>query len=822
MSGSAYWHVIVAQDRINHVRNPSFEFGTEGWQLSGTGIEPPVWGTSSWFAYDGASGLACRTAGSAGTWNIVSDRWSVVRSPSSPPHYYTLTTYIANYASGTVTAVLREVNDAGTSGTFLIPPDGSWRPVTVTGTRATETPAGALTIFKPFAGAGSVAVDAWLYEDGTTAMHYFDGDWEHGTWRGYPHLDDSAISRAGRTGRIVSLASLGLLVEDHAGIGAPPVEAVADAEASIGTRVLTLRGVLLGTSTAGLHATRERVLRHLAPWGVDGIAPVRLAYAGASGTWTIDAVYQGGLDVSEMGVAHERATLTFRAVDPYWRTMRRYGHQAKDPVISVPAGVSARDPAGSQIGILFWPTISPPIIRHVNADRPGTLVVCGDFGTVNGTVAPGVAFVVDGTVMPLRRPDGGCGIPSGTVYASRWTPARTIALFGYAMASPSGTAPLYELGWPSTCGGTFSITPRYGTFTAASSPGAPAALFDGVYVGVGTLFAVGDVAGGIVFGGSTTGLGTLNGWTFALARVTTDEVVVVGSFTQAGGTNCRHIASYNFAARQWGTYRWDPGTPIAAVAASARQEVYAYVIHGDAGTRGIWQVRRGQAEQLQGVSWKSIWYQPQYLMARPLAVAPNGALSAIVNMINALGTQEFSYEESPFTCYIAHWGRAQWKFNAINTWSGSMHGISYSPDGTLYTYGAYGAFSESFEAEACIDIQYPFTAPTFVLAQFTNHWPFEAYYLASRLFKLENMRSGRGVYGRMMARSYELCRIDARTNTVTHQTAGNMQSRLGITSSARNVQLYPGTNRFAVAALTLDRIVFSWRGAALSPDGTMP
>lgn len=819
MSGSAFWHVMVPTDRTNAVRNPSYELGTAHWTVSGTGV-----GVTRAFdpacVYDGVASLRGTSGATTGTWNIASDPWPDVR----PGSVYTVSVYVVNHTNGTMTATLRAL---GTSVTAPIPPDGQWQRVIAVGPDGAGTPHGTLTIVKSVADAGSIGVDAWQCEIGTVATSYFDGDHEGAIWRGFPHLDSSFQPASARWGPLVSFASLGFLIEEHAGVGAPPMEppVIPDAGPVAGTRIISLSGVLLGTSTASLHATRERLLRHLAPWDGDRIQPVRLAYTGAGVVWTMDAAYQGGLEMNDMSVASERVTVTMRASDPYWRAMRRIGGTAHSThVIDLPTGtyasVLALDPRGAWHMLAQTPTIGTEIY-HVNADRPGTVIVCGAFTTVNGTTAPRIAMIANGSAFPFAGQGGSLGIASGVAIATRWQPVGEtyrLLVFGSNMATPGGTRSMLRYQFPS--GAPYGIWESMYSpeGSAASAPAQPALIYDGLlyHDSDGTVIVAGDMPGGLRFVASGTASpsphGTIDGWARAIAYLNANEIVVAGSFTSAGGTPCRHIASLNLASGRWGTYRWDPGTPIAALAVTPRTEIYAYVQHSDLGSIGHWHVRRGGAERLTGHAWNTP-AAPSLLVARPFAIDRDGCLHAVLGTIATHRNNRFGAAGVSRPAWIGRWNRGVWEYAGVIADHVATYGMAISPDGTRYLIGK---FEGLLRCDGVTMLYNTASAPTPLLVRIMTPYPAPV-----ACVKLANLTTRRGVYGLLDGPAFDILTVDARNNTVTRISRCDMRASLDAASHPRNLVLAPGTNLIMVHAASGNQILCSWRPTALSPDGTL-
>lgn len=311
-AASEFWQAIVPAAGTNLVSNPSFEVATTGWAAT--------------------SGAITRVAGGRfGAWcgsllaSAVNGRadFSLPQATAAQP--VTLSAWV--WADSPL-VLLRLVQDSAVV-EQAHPGDSDWHRIEVTATAASASTRSLRIIDTRTSGWTAVMIDGAQYEEGvSSATTYMDGDQDACTWTGTAGLSQSTrTGRDGRGGEIVSLESLGLLVMQNLGIGAPPVDiksqepAVADGELfqrqRNKPRVVTLMSMIEGTGgLAALHTIRRGLLEVFRPDARTGRGPVTLRYSGSEVPKLLPAYYTGGLEMDGIEAADEKIPLRLTALDP--------------------------------------------------------------------------------------------------------------------------------------------------------------------------------------------------------------------------------------------------------------------------------------------------------------------------------------------------------------------------------------------------------------------------------------------------------------------------------------------------------------------------
>ncbi len=195
----------------------------------------------------------------------------------------------------------------------------------------------ALYVRQSGAGSGDFYIDAIQVEAKSYWTTYADGDQDGCDWNGTDHdssSDRSAQSRAG--GRVQDMEDdYAFTIGNMAGFGNAPASLGIQEYALLpggevsGYKVhqgmLTLSGVIVGTSMANLHAVRRVLLEELKPdrypKDANGWQPVRLRYTAAAVQKEVavhlDAGLEGLLDATEL-CYWERVAIRFKMTDPFW------------------------------------------------------------------------------------------------------------------------------------------------------------------------------------------------------------------------------------------------------------------------------------------------------------------------------------------------------------------------------------------------------------------------------------------------------------------------------------------------------------------------
>jgi hypothetical protein len=318
--------IIVPEDAINYVKNPSFE-RSGGYALYGGATGGPIDGV--WY---GRTMLALNTTGAG--QGVELDLDSAVTSGTATASIWT-----NNAPPGGV----RIWSDAGSwpASATLAESDASWRRYSATAApgvapsklRVTQVGAGSLTWI----------VDGALYTKTSYLLPYFDGDSRvyggEGVgfgWSLQAHASASVcygrLRGTGKPnvgyGRVIDLDDIaGIILSAAQGIGAPPIEHVSERNparpggiyqtSQLNERAVVLTLHVVGASLGDLHAKRKAIMDYIQLG-----EPFRLRYTGATlangaqRVLELDCLYAGALDFSQVRGFSETINLQLTAPDP--------------------------------------------------------------------------------------------------------------------------------------------------------------------------------------------------------------------------------------------------------------------------------------------------------------------------------------------------------------------------------------------------------------------------------------------------------------------------------------------------------------------------
>jgi hypothetical protein len=388
------WSIVKPLATTNLVTNPSFEVDTAGWTA-----------TSATFIRQIGVGLL----GSYGA--ILTASAQNGRAEYSGPQYAGGTLVVASawvWASSPL--VVLRLAYGGVTVDQAHPGDSAWHRLSVATTAVAAT--------TPVIGIRDGRASSWVavYVDGvqfetgvSAATDYCDGTQDGCTWTGAPHASTSIRDgRDGRSGQLVSLDSIGVLVTAMPGIGAPDVDVTTQALAfgdgaiyqrsAMKPRVLTLAALLIGDgTTAGLHTVRRGLSDLLKPDIRSGRGPITLRYAGSSVPKRLSAYYEDGFGWGDINGMAEKTALRFLAPDPFW--YRETDQQASIAINQTLTGVgmlALYDGANwSNMGGSAT-AVTNTIVDAVRL-LDGRIVVAGNFTNMGGVTGVNHLAIWDGT-----------------------------------------------------------------------------------------------------------------------------------------------------------------------------------------------------------------------------------------------------------------------------------------------------------------------------------------------------------------------------------------------------------------------------------------
>jgi len=819
--GTFVYRVVAPVEKTNLLTNPSFEIGSSGW--AGTAnintAGSVVFGTAAEAQAFGA--WSARLTGATGTFGI--DTTFAMRSGTA----YTASAYVR------VTSATGAGGSVQLGGGVRVPVGSVWTRVT----QGTTAGANANWSIRPYhsgAATGTLWVDGVQVEVGSVTT-YVDGDQEGCQWLGLPHQSQSI--RSGQTragGSVIPLAALGLRVETHVGVGMPPMvnmnlpRAILDGaeyqRTRADTREFVLTATVTGTTTPDLHQTRRRIIDALKIDRTFPPAPTRFIYTGAGEDVEIDAIYNGGLEITDMQVINDNVAARFVAFDPMWYSsldegtaLAAHGSILLEPLAPSRSmgNVLARDPNGQWAPLrgivgglgdgIYNDGISSNDVFAINTQYPGTIVVGGNFPIVNGTTSRGIAYYAGGTWGTF----GGVIGAGGTVFALNWSPDYGTLFIGGNFSAIGGTTVVGGMGLfrraNSTFGtltsGTFrKVDTSVGTIFALSNAPNGALLIGGAFATV-----AGTIARGIVQWQGAGSFGTLIGGTLGtalgsdevmvtdIAPLPNNAIAVVGDWGSTGGTSVVDSGVYNFIAQAWGTLTIPITDSLFRVAANQQSRLF---VHGKpvGGKLATW-ILQPTREIIETVNTYPADTSPRssvhvFSNNRVAVTGIDGLLvtdsTTLYPWSRYLGTLTFGY---------AVWNNYTWIAPDIMTLGANrrfVHAISEDAYGTQYFVGSFsdpGQLGTTGFVSAVVNASMADSYPVVKMRNTSSG-------TTVRLYQLVNNTTNDELYFNLEIAAGEeiIINMTPGRRSITSSFQGNVISSLLTGSNLATWRLIPGTN----------------------------
>jgi hypothetical protein len=332
------WSVVIPEETLNYLQNPSFEKSTTFNTTYTGGIVSPTLSTNA----GAVSGLYSLTAVLDGTSATIKQRNKLAGSgdPDPPAGTYTFSCWVWAQEGTEIRLSIEDSANAEQGATLFVVDYTGWHRywITVPGIAA-----GALFCVLNFpsgTGNGTFYTDAWQLEKKAYPTTYCDGDMlgffdraikSPYSWSGVAHQSSSI--RAGWTrsgGRLYNLAEDGqFFTTSIVGLNMKPLSLETRTlgsgdEVFVGsdwkTRTFTITGKLYGKSYEEVIWNRDRLVKYLQPEHTGSREPLILQYAltdsrGREVTTPVEIVcsYTGGLEGSANNFYSENYALQFRA-----------------------------------------------------------------------------------------------------------------------------------------------------------------------------------------------------------------------------------------------------------------------------------------------------------------------------------------------------------------------------------------------------------------------------------------------------------------------------------------------------------------------------
>lgn len=378
---SCDWQVIVPEEGINLILNPSFEEDLAGWVTGGTNTITRSDEQS--FLGDYSAKVVVQDSVQLASFAV---------NITAVTHTFSMRIYVPSSWDGggvglTVANFTGVVIDVIS---LAVEERDRWVELFVVFTPAADTSGiiRVLTASAPTPGS-FIYVDAGQLEAKAYPTTYIDGDQEDCSWDGVAHASTSrrlARSRAG--GRVRDLEDdFAFRVQAAPGAGFAPVENIIEEHvtlpggtfqrARLGSRMFVLSGTIIGDITEGLSQKREELIRVLSPFAYDK-KPVTFRYSGGDTIKHIRAQYAGGLETGDVIWRNERVNLPFVAIEPQFFSL---GENSEPIQIGT---ITTRLILGYIDG--EWSNLGPPDaagiytnIRDIKVGPDRKVYVCGDF-----------------------------------------------------------------------------------------------------------------------------------------------------------------------------------------------------------------------------------------------------------------------------------------------------------------------------------------------------------------------------------------------------------------------------------------------------------
>lgn len=791
MAVGPYWFYIRPSETTNLLYNPSGEYGTTGW---GT-IQAGTVGTTSAFQRFGAwaGSVAPTSNGTAGGFFGT----ATVGNGTS----YTASAFVRG-ANGIPYQIQVETTDGATKyGSANFTGGGTWQRYWCTFAQTADVNVRVVVKKNSSADTNAFYVDGVQLEVGSLTT-YCDGEQEGCIWLGQPHYSQSLRdSQAYQGGSIVSLQSIGMIVDEEPGIGMPPYEITTQSYALLdgeeyqrsrrAARSFALQATFIGTSQEGVHAVREAAIDAFGPDRLAEQQPVRFFYTGAGGTVAIDAVYTTGLEFNTRAGFTEESPVRFTAYSPTWFSPFNQGTSlAPRTSIGSANALVRRDSLGRWGTVGQHGTSVNGTVDALLFSPTGTLFAGGRITAVDGTTSRGLGMYfpsngrwgsMGGTLIP--------GANTSSVRSLAWAPWGSLYLGG-GFTGMSGTAIRFTAQWNGGYGSLVGGTVNGDVWEMAMSP-------------LGTLFLAGNF---LTANGTTSpflaqwlrtgSMGTLAGQAAgtvddlvqALAVNPQGRLYFTGLFGSAGGTAMRRVGQWFNGA--FGTMSQGLGIGGGlgqglALAVGANGVVY---VGGGFSTAGV--AYGSNVSQFNGVQWDTMGFglgtdaNPSQSVEDLLAHPANGR-------VYATGHFTSSANNVLFPDPMAVWTGAVWVPLDIDLPlnGGTVKPMAFSPAGDLFVGGEWTGTSQAASVAQIVNNGKANSFPTFRLRNTSASG-------TARIFQIANTLTDDYIYTKYVMQPGESAWLTLGVGSITFTSdfQGNLYPTILPGSNQARWRLKPGTN----------------------------
>jgi hypothetical protein len=416
--------LVVPEDTINLIFNPSAEIGIVGWSTTNLTLSRALGGIYGAYTFTGTPSAANGNANFyTGVYNIGDSLtyhgWVKADSP--------LVRLEIRFAGSAVASVNH-------------PGDGQWHWLSVTGVSPSNVADGIVYVLDArTSGWTAILFDGMQAERKAYATTYCDGEQESCYWQATEHMSQSYRPTTARTGgRLLTFRQLGINVRFMAGAGAPTISNLRDPYAilpgaeyqgqSVPERTITLTATITSLTHQGLLVLRQTLLQSIFRPGARN-EPLLLWYGTTPETmrW-IRVYYDGGLEMGEIVSKTESVAIRFLSTDPYWESTHDLNVSSSALKVRDTSSVGlmvkrATDSPlyfGGGVSAVGWSRMTTPTdnitkITKIHQGLSGRIYVAGTFTQIGGISAANIAYLdtLNGPNPNWHAMAG--GVPAGTI-----------------------------------------------------------------------------------------------------------------------------------------------------------------------------------------------------------------------------------------------------------------------------------------------------------------------------------------------------------------------------------------------------------------------
>lgn len=323
------WSIVIPEDSINYIPNPSFEKDSTNWSSTGSGLSTTR--TKDWQKRDLFSLELDHSVGGVGGIRYSMPAHDL--ADFSTGDYLTLSldlrvvlhefriTLTANYTAGGSVSSTEDYDTAQ---------DGYARVVHTIGPLSGAINALYVDIESVTGSPATAYVDGIQLEAKAYATTYFDGSSGNGhKWLGLIYasksIRDGLISSGGRD---VDLHDLGYYVEEYTQVGMPRIRLLFDKQPlipgdllrdyTVDTRSMSLLTTNTPDTLSELHDLRRELINILKPDSGNLYRPLILRYHGANRVLETNVIYDSGLEFVPLDGFSEKTAIRLIGTDPFW------------------------------------------------------------------------------------------------------------------------------------------------------------------------------------------------------------------------------------------------------------------------------------------------------------------------------------------------------------------------------------------------------------------------------------------------------------------------------------------------------------------------